>query len=529
VLVTGAAAALPILVATVRAVADGWIPLGDNAYTAVNALDVFSAHPPLVGQWSSGTTGVLEEPAYSPGPMLFWLLALPARLSEPSALVVTVGLVNVASVIAVVGLAHRRGGRPLMFAAGIAIPLMVASLAGEVVADVWNSSAPLLPFTLLLFLVWSVGCGQYRLLPLTALVASFVAQSHLTFVPATLGAVAVGLGGLAASRRVSRPWIVAAVAVTLVCWSAPLVDEGRESPGNLALLARAATADSPTAGAAVGWHAVVAAVGVVPWWLEDPQPVPERADDLKATPSAVSIGSAVLVLVWLAGVTVAGVRRRRSDVLVAGALGLVLCAALFGVAASTPTETFDTLGYTLRWASPAGMWVWLALGWSLARLLVLPRPGRRLRPWAAPAAGALALIAAIGVVVALTAEPRPDPYREMRRIAERLAGGLPSEGTVRVDASVTRETLFLGFLFHAGIVHELRHDGRDVVSPSIAVGLGDHYDRGEHDWRLVVDVDEREVKGGRTIARRPARDPFVRGAPLERMVTVTLHPAGAGR
>ena len=179
----GVLAALPILVAMGYAIGDEWTPIGDDAYIAIRAHDVFTDLSPLVGQRSSGASGVLEETAYSPGPLLFWLFALPARLPDGVFMTLTAGLINVAAVVGVVSLALRRGGRGLMVATAVAIPIMLASLPSETYSDVWNSSAPLMPFLLLVFLAWSVACGEHRLAPLTVLVASFAMQSHLTFLP----------------------------------------------------------------------------------------------------------------------------------------------------------------------------------------------------------------------------------------------------------------------------------------------------------------------------------------------------------
>lgn len=520
VLAAGAAASIPIVVAAVRAVADGWVPLGDTAYTGVNALDVFSGHPPLVGQWSSGATAAVEEPAYSPGPLLFWLLAIPARLPEPSLMIVTMGLVNLAAVIGTLALARRRGGLALMFAVAIAIAAMLGSLAGEAHADIWNSSAGLLPLTLLVFLAWSLACGEYALLPVTALVASFLAQSHLTFAAPALGATAVGLVGLALSGRAPRRWVLAALAVALVCWSAPLVEQATERPGNLVLLVRAAFADDPSAGLETGWHALVRAVGVVPWWLQDPDTPVRRAAQLREDPGALSTVTTLLVLAGLAAAAVAGWRRRRFDVVAAGALALVLCAALVQVAASTPLATFDTLGYTLRWSSPAGMCIWIVLGWSGWVLLAPARP--RPAPARGLAIGAVAAVAAVATVVAAAAVPRPDPYSEMSAISDGLESRLPPEGSVRVDARITRQSIFLAFMFQAGIVYALRHDGRDVTAPSIAIGMGDEYDREDADHRLRVEVGRPLEPDGRTLARVRARDPFVEGARVDRLVAVKL-------
>jgi hypothetical protein len=118
-LAAGAAAAIPIIVATLVALVEGWPLIGDEAVIAVRALDVLSTSPPLVGQYSvaSGSAGTVT---HSPGPMLYWLLALPAQIGAP-AIVIVVGAVNTACVAGSVALARRIGGRGLMFAAALAL------------------------------------------------------------------------------------------------------------------------------------------------------------------------------------------------------------------------------------------------------------------------------------------------------------------------------------------------------------------------------------------------------------------------
>src|SRR5438477_350646 len=157
---------------------------------------------------------------------------------------------------------------------------MSRSLVPETYHDVWNPSAAVLPLALLMFVSWSLACGKYRLLPLAVLLASFVAQCHLTYVAPALGLLAVGLAGLILWRR----------------WT----------------------------------------------------PLPERGSMRR----------------WVA-----------AAVLVA----LIICAALAVVTARTPAKPHleATLGYTLWWGSPAGMFVWLVLGWGA---LALPRPRLRVSP-----------------------------------------------------------------------------------------------------------------------------------------------------
>src|SRR5205085_10091384 len=111
------------------------------------------------------------------------LLALPARIGDPTTMTWTMGLVNTLAIVGCVALARRRGGLVLMFAAALAIALMCQSLAAETFHDVWNPSAGLFPFTLLIFVSWSLACGEHRLLPLAVLLASFVVQAHLMYLP----------------------------------------------------------------------------------------------------------------------------------------------------------------------------------------------------------------------------------------------------------------------------------------------------------------------------------------------------------
>ena len=220
---------------------------------------MLTSRTPLVGQHSDA--GALTHHAvYSLGPMLYWLLALPARLAGPGSLTLTMGLLNTAAIVGVVVLARRRGGRALMFVTALAVAMMSRSLAPEVLHDVWNPSVGLFPFTLLIFLCWSLACGEYRLLPLTVLVASFVVQCQLAFLAPSLGALAIGLAGLVVSLRSPAPGGDGSAlrraagracgagcslrcSSAVVCWTPPAIDQIQGNPGNLTAVARAASGE----------------------------------------------------------------------------------------------------------------------------------------------------------------------------------------------------------------------------------------------------------------------------------------------
>ncbi len=408
-LAAGLAAAVPVIAATIKAVRDGWIPAADQGIIATRSYDVFTSHAPLVGQYSYAGH-VTGKSTYSLGPMLYWLLALPAHFGSPASITWTMAALNTLAIIGVVVLARRRGGVVLMFAAAVAVALMCQSVAAETLHDIWNPSAGLLPFTLLIFLCWSLACGEYRLLPLTALVASFMLQDNLMYLPPTIGLLAVAFGGLLLSRvwplgrrhasatdagdpvgesgAVDTPpnvrsrgrsalrsngdrrsllrWSAAALAVVAICWSAPLIQQFTQSPGNMTLVVQSASRSKQTLGAGVGWHAVVRAVGVRPWWLYVPLDRWQRKHDIRVTPSTGTVASCVALLAALLISMFAGVIRGRRDVVAGALIGFVLCGALAAVAATTPTPRLlaVSLGYTMWEGSQAGMWVWLMLAWS---------------------------------------------------------------------------------------------------------------------------------------------------------------------
>jgi hypothetical protein len=530
VLVTGIAAGLPIIVATLDVVTSGWTPIADDALIAVSAYDVPTGDSPLLGPWSSGYSAIVGQPAFHPGPLLFWLLAIPAHLPWDWTLELTIGLVNLACVMGVVGLAHRRGGRPLMFATAVALPVMLASLPAEAYSDIWNPYAPLLPLLLLLFLAWCIGCGDYRLLWLAVLAASFAPQSHLSFLAPAAGALAVGVIGLVVSRRSAllrppaRAWIAAAVIVGVVCWSFPAIDQVTNSPGNLRLLYHAARADQAKLGLTTGWHGLVHTVGVVPWWLRDPQFGLERVVDLSNTPNALTTGSAVLFLAALAALLVVAWRRRRQDLAVAAALALVSCAAVLGVVASTPRDSFVTLSYSIRWVSPVGMWVWLVAGWSLATMLRsyavrLAPSGRGARTLALAAPGA---VAAVAIVVAAGVHLESEPWGEMRTIADHLKVDLPRDRPARLVVAGSPDATYSALGIQSGIVYALRRDGRRVVAEGLVDYLGPEYgpERAGATQLLRIDAGTTPPSNARLLVRVPVS---------KRQVSVSLVPTAGGR
>src|SRR5947199_112209 len=97
-LATGLSASVPVIVATVNAVRDSWVPGADQGIIATRAYDVFTSHAPLVGQYTLAGQ-VTGRVTHSLGPMLFWLLALPSRFGGPASMAWTMGAVNTLAIV----------------------------------------------------------------------------------------------------------------------------------------------------------------------------------------------------------------------------------------------------------------------------------------------------------------------------------------------------------------------------------------------------------------------------------------------
>jgi hypothetical protein len=502
-LALGLLAAGPVIAATAHALIDGWLPAGDQANIATRAYDVFTSHSSLVGLHSDASA-VTNHAVYSLGPMLFWLLALPARFASPGWMTLTMGLLNTLAIIGVVVLARRRGGLPLMLITAVGLILMSRSLAPEVLHDVWNPSAGLFPFTLLTFLCWSLACGEHRLLPLTVLVVSFVVQCQLAFVPPCLGLLAVGLAGLAIhlgwgergsggertkrNRSVLR-WGAVALIVAAVCWAPPLIDQIEHRPGNLTEVVKTATTHTPKLGASVGWHAVVRAIGVPPWWLKDPASPWNRKFEVRTGSSTLATVTAALILIALLAVAAIGILRRRAELWAGALIALALCAGLMAVASATPTKRVlaETLGYTLWWGSPAGMFVWVLLGWSAVALLP---PLRLARGRVLAFASAAGLAAAAGVALAVSLAQRPDyhlpEYRPIAQIYAGLQRTVPPHRTVKLVGILGTET----FRFKMATRFALVRRGIRPLAPGTDVRLGSFYELRHRPYDCAVYVKD---------------------------------------
>jgi hypothetical protein len=199
--------------------------------------------------------------------------------------------------------------------------------------------------------------------------------------------------------------------------------------------------------------------------------------------------------------------RRTREVAIAALLGLVLIPAFGAVAAFTPAEKALTLGYTMQWGSPAGMFAWLALGLGVVTV-VTPVRARIERTLAHPGLRrtalqtALGLVVATGVVVGIAAPPDGKRwlYAPARSTIAHLERALSTDQTVRLSS--------VPFEIYGTVAFALRRSGvHVVVVPPVEEAVDDYYDAKGRRYDqnvLLIEGNRALPQGARVLARIPA-------------------------
>jgi hypothetical protein len=430
-----AAVLVALAVSGGRAIASGWVPVGDSALIAVRARDVLGGGQggdlPLLGMWASASWEVGFDFNH-PGPLLYDALAVPAALvGGGGGLVIGTTAIAMASVAGIFFAARRAGG-PAVAAAAMAVTgLLCWSMGSEALIEPWHAGTVLLPFLCFAVLVWATVAGDHICLPWAVLAGSLVLATNLSYtllVPLLLVA-AVGTVALSAwRRRAGGGWhrdgalLGIAAVVAVLCWIQPLIEQVTAHEGNLTRLQRSQSAERVTLGWHGGYRAVASVVALPPWWGRPSYARTFRlaafGNDLPSAPASVAALGLVAVLVGLA----AWSGRRSGDRAVVAAAGvaatLLVAAVLTGV--QTPTSRFGTIAYQARWLWPVGAFVTFAL-------LVAAVRGRRPTPQRAwwPAAG-LAAVAGVAALATLPAAHNgttapPSTYPVARDVTDAVA------------------------------------------------------------------------------------------------------------
>ena len=485
-LVAGALAALlalPLIVAAVAVRRPTWYPALDLSMTEFRVRDVGTADTPLIGL--PGRIGPrLEEQGSHPGPLSFYLLAPVYRAlgSSPWALQVAAVALNVVALASAVAIAVRRGGARLGVAVAAVLALVVAGYGPTTLAVPWNPYLPLLWWVVLLLAVWSVLCDDVAMLPVAVFAATLCAQTHVSYLGlvAVLGAV-TAVAIVLAWRRAARAsperravvrWSVLALALGVLLWVPPLVDQTVNDPGNMrAIYDHLATPSEAPIGPARAVEVVLLHLDLPAFLFGDPGWVGALPD-----PSADPAGSVVPGLVLLAVWAVAALVAMRLGNRALTRLHLVVAIGLVGSVVSA-SRIFGKEWYYLT------LWVWgvaalllLAIGWTaVAFALGRAGPGNRRVVTRALAAAAVVLVAGTSAVLTVSALDTDPPDANL---SATLGAVLPDTVAAleRGEGDATgrdgRYMVFFSDMMYFGsqaygILDELEREGFDAGMPEL--------------------------------------------------------------
>ena len=377
------AAWLPFVLGPARLIRNGWRPVGDEAAIALRSWNSLTAHGPMVGQATRLAHGVFD-----PGPLEYWLLAIPVHLDTVHGVLWgAVICCLVACSLAVEAAWSVLGAAGGLCASGLIVGLVVW-MPDIALTPSWNPWFGMTFFIAALAAAWAVMSGHRSWWPALVISASIAAQAHLMFtVPAAALAVLALIVGLADTVR-GRPgywWLVAGLIAGAACWSAPLIQQFTSRDGNLTLLLRSSGARTGArTGGAFSLKALSAAVEPVPVWWKSLQPTA-----IFHLISHRPAWFAVAVLVLLAVAAVMAVRPLRCRPL--GALALVTLVISLGALVTysgipVHNTSLHTLAYLIVLLFPVGVLSWLVAGsWAVLIVRLILRQVATTRPAASPA------------------------------------------------------------------------------------------------------------------------------------------------
>jgi hypothetical protein len=512
-----------VVVPTVQELIAGWRPLDDNAAIAVRAYQSLSLHPPLVGQATAAAVGT-GHTLYDPGPLLFYLLALPVRISPTYGLLIG-AMIMVGLVLSVAIEAAWSAGQ---WVAGALVALTVLDLLWLMPTVFeslpWNAYFPL-PFLLAsIVLAWVVSLGQVNWWPVLVVTASISAQSHLLFLVPAAALVSVALVfGLLRTRRVHPPgdgadrfgarvtvrslrWLFVGLGAGLLCWLAPLI-QNMGPHGNLSALAD--SGGQPAFGSGFGLSQVGQALTGPPLWMTRPADGFFTAYSFTHAPPPWT-GGLVFGLLLLVTVAALGSRRRAL-----GGLGAVALATAAGFAyafAIFPKKNTMSLGYLIN-----PLWIltileWSVLVWGLCILVgavLRRRHAPLLRPRVARAAGAGLLVAALSAMAVAGLWSVSNSPADVNWSAQDVAVvGRATAAIERaappgpVNVRVVPSEFILQHYVAEGIGYRLLRDGWSPglgLVPAIYTGLGTP--SGSHAPTFTVTLDAADNLRSVTMAR----------------------------
>lgn len=373
-----------------------------------------------------------------PGPAWFYALDIVYLPSGRASWAFVAGMLvlNALAAALVVTVAWRAGGPGLAVVAATLLVLYQGALGDILFRDPWPPYAVVLPMALLLTLAAAGAAGSSPALAGSLLTGSYLVQTHLGTAPTVLVVVTVAIALRAAltlmarrdaTLKATRPMgtdlvvLAGGMALALLMWVPPLIDEQTQRPGNLTLLWQFFATSHST-------HRYLASLSVLGRFLSVVQLGTLgtlNSLDL-ATVSGANLAYAAAAALAFAGLAFAGkVAHDRFGF----AMGVILCVALPVITVSIHLIVGPVYAYLLLWVSTLPLAA--AMGWASVLLKLAPPTVVRGAPRIAWAMAALLLVVLAGLRLdGLLALPPPhasaaDTVQAWRLTRDALSGYPP--------------------------------------------------------------------------------------------------------
>ena len=336
---------------------------------------------------------------HHPGPLAFFCLAPFYVLAgaKPAGLSVGALVLNLTALALATAVIVRRAGNILAMAIALSIGWYAWRVA-PVLTSAWNPHVPVFPLIALIIVAADAMTGTAMSLPVVAILASLVAQTHIALLPSALAigivsfaAVLAGSGTQPPSALRKRSLILTVIALLLL-WALPVAEEIAGRPGNITQIwtffVSTPHRGQRFANALYAWEDML--TGLVRPGFDVARGLRFRQ---RSIPWVESLAILQMVGVAATGVLALGARRRFEAALA----GLLLTVSLLALWSATRIEEtiFD---HEVFWISALG-----TLNIALLVTLVVRPLSERARSWPTPGISAaacwtlFAICAAVGI------------------------------------------------------------------------------------------------------------------------------------
>lgn len=346
-----------------------WLPIGDYRTLQLRVGDVGGSETPIVGVYSRYQWN-------HPGPLLFYILAIPYRLSGSSPLGLLFGalLINLGVIASTLWIAARAGRRAFVLV-GFFLALLCFGMNPAGLADPWNPEFVILSVFATAVACWRILFGDRVAAVALVAIGSFAVQCHVgSALPVALligiGVVALLVRSFAGTERShDRRTALITGAIAFLCWVPPLIDQLTNSPGNLRLIfAFLQNPPRATTGFSTGLEITFRFLSIPGNWVRGEEPTLLNS----------AIDTSGWAFPWaLLGLIAAGWwawrKQWRNELALCGIAGALVLSGF--VAASRIVGAPSP--YLLRWMWAIAAFTWLAVAAVALRQIALTSFGRK--------------------------------------------------------------------------------------------------------------------------------------------------------